>query len=135
MRIRALSFVPVYIQGIMSSDKSIQFVNIKKLRSRLCCEKSPPIQAVIDSGVVPRIIELAKDHKFPHVQFESVWSLLNIAAGPHEANVYLINNDAHLALIDLLQTSNSYEIKRNAMYIKYLSLFSVSLIFTNNICI
>ena len=80
----------------------------------------PSIRDVVDSGVVPRFIQFCRDHSHPELQYESLWTLLNIASGPMEFTGNVIKNNAHIVFIDLLTTSRYYEIKEQAMYVHFL---------------
>jgi hypothetical protein len=58
------------IAGVWSDDKNIQFEGTTHFRKLLSIERSPPINEVIQSGVVPRFIEFLARDDFPQLQ---VW--------------------------------------------------------------
>ena len=52
-------------------------IGIRKLISN----EHPPVQRIIDTGLIPHLIELVKQHEYPQLQMESAWILTNIASG------------------------------------------------------
>ena len=62
------------------------------LRRILSIEDNPPIQAVIDSNLVPMFITLLY-HNIPKFQFEAAWCLTNIASGSSENVSTLMEKD------------------------------------------
>ena len=111
----------VYQYPLYGDDPRVQYECVKQFRVRLSKPNTPPIREMIDSGVVPRIIELCQDHSHPELQYEALWVLLNIASGHSEAVAYVIRNNAHICLIDVLRSSPLYEIKDQAMYVDTIS--------------
>ena len=116
--------IPRFIQGLYHSNPASQYECIKHYRSLSTKPNNPPIRQIIDSGVIPRVIQLSQDHSHPHLQYEALWTLLSVANGPPQAIAYLIRNNAHKCLISLLISSQLYEIKDQAMYVRHIfSLF------------
>lgn len=79
-----LENLPQMIQGVMGSDPALQTECTTQFRRLLSIEKNPPIQQVIDSGVVPRFVEFLRRDDNPALQFEAAWALTNIASGTSE---------------------------------------------------
>lgn len=52
-----------------------------RFRKLLSLEKSPPIQMVIDAGIVPKLVHLCTAVQYPKLQYEAAWALTNIASG------------------------------------------------------
>lgn len=50
-------------------------------RKILSLEKNPPIQVVIDAGIVPKLVHLCTAEGYPKLQYEAAWALTNIASG------------------------------------------------------
>lgn len=67
--------------GIHSPDPHVQLIAAQNARKILSREKSPPIDAMIETGVVPILVHfLTREENVP-LQFEACWALTNIASG------------------------------------------------------
>eukprot|EP00485_Elphidium_margaritaceum_P012386 CAMPEP_0202686048 /NCGR_PEP_ID=MMETSP1385-20130828/1840_1 /ASSEMBLY_ACC=CAM_ASM_000861 /TAXON_ID=933848 /ORGANISM="Elphidium margaritaceum" /LENGTH=665 /DNA_ID=CAMNT_0049340547 /DNA_START=54 /DNA_END=2051 /DNA_ORIENTATION=+ len=111
-----LSDLPKLVDGIYHSSLAAQYECVKGVRILLSQPNHPPIKQVIDSGVVPRFIQLSRECSHPELQYESLWALLNIASGAAECTAHIIRNNAHNVFIDLLRSSPFYEIREQSMW-------------------
>ena len=63
----------------------VQHRNLIKMRPTpdqvLSREQSPPIDEVIDSGLLPKLVQYLLCDDNPALQFEACWALTNIASG------------------------------------------------------
>merc|ERR1712050_285367 len=80
----ALEQIPALSQMLMSEDPQGQFNATQQYRKLLSIEQNPPIQEVIQAGVVPRFVQFLQDVSRPELQFEAAWVLTNIASGTAE---------------------------------------------------
>jgi len=79
-----LEQLPAMVQGVLGNDPHVQVECTTQFRRLLSIEKNPPIQQVIDTGVVPRFVEFLGRDDNPALQFEAAWALTNIASGTSE---------------------------------------------------
>ena len=101
-----LENLPQMVQGVMGTDPAIQTECTTQFRRLLSIEKNPPIQQVIDSGVVPRFVEFLQRDDNPALQFEAAWALTNIASGTSEHTKVVMEVGAVPIFVRLLLSPN-----------------------------
>lgn len=69
------------MQSITSDDILRQHYGLIGIRKILSIAENPPIQPVIDAGLVPKMIEYVKQTEYPQLQLEATWALTNVASG------------------------------------------------------
>jgi importin subunit alpha-1 len=89
-------------KAIYSNEPNVQFEATVHFRKLLSIERNPPIDQVIQTGVVPRLVQLLNNSGFPKLQFEAAWALTNIASGTSEQTAVLINCGALPLFVQLL---------------------------------
>ncbi|KAI3914552.1 hypothetical protein MKW98_025960 [Papaver atlanticum] len=78
---KMLESLPSMIAEVWSDEIELQLEATTQFRKLLSTEGSPPIEEVIQSGVVPKFVEYLKREDYPQIQFEAAWALTNIAGG------------------------------------------------------
>jgi len=86
------SSLPSLIEDVGSADIKKQFYGVVGLRKLLCCEKKPPIQRVLDTGIVPTLIQLVQVSSESELQFEAAWCLTNLCSGTSAQAEVVIEN-------------------------------------------
>lgn len=110
-----LENLPNMITGVMGNDPSLQTECTTQFRRLLSIEKNPPIQEVIDSGVVPRFVEFLQRDDNPALQFEAAWALTNIASGTSDHTKVVMEVGAVPIFVRLLMSPND-DVREQAVW-------------------
>jgi len=110
-----LEQLPAMVAGVMGNDPAVQTECTTQFRRLLSIEKNPPIQQVIDAGVVPRFVELLQRDDNPALQFEAAWALTNIASGTSEHTKVVMEVGAVPIFVRLLLSPND-DVREQAVW-------------------
>lgn len=110
-----LESLPVMVAGVWSDDSNVQLEATTHFRKLLSIERNPPIEEVIQSGVVPRFVEFLMREDYPQLQFEAAWALTNIASGTSENTKVVIDHGAIPIFVKLLG-SPSDDVREQAVW-------------------
>ncbi|CAN1219649.1 Importin subunit alpha-2 [Linum perenne] len=112
---KKLEHLPSMVAGVWSEDGVLQLESTTQFRKLLSIERSPPIEEVIQAGVVPRFVEFLMREDFPQLQFEAAWALTNIASGTSENTKVVIDHGAVPIFVKLLG-SPSDDVREQAVW-------------------
>ncbi|KAK1279148.1 hypothetical protein QJS04_geneDACA007162 [Acorus gramineus] len=112
---KKLESLPAMVKGVYSDEASFQLEATTQFRKLLSIERSPPIEEVIQAGVVPRFVEFLQREDFPQLQFEAAWALTNIASGTSENTKVVIDQGAVPIFVKLLG-SPSDDVREQAVW-------------------
>ncbi|OIT29934.1 importin subunit alpha-2 isoform X1 [Nicotiana tabacum] len=112
---KKLENLPAMVAGVWTEDGNLQLEATTQFRKLLSIERSPPIEEVIQAGVVPRFVQFLVRDDFPQLQFEAAWALTNIASGTSEHTKVVIESGAVPIFVKLLG-SPSDDVREQAVW-------------------
>ncbi|KAL2556615.1 Importin subunit alpha-1 [Forsythia ovata] len=112
---KKLESLPTIVTAVWATSGALQFEATTQLRKLLSIGYSPPIEEVIQSGVVPRFVEFLARDDYPQLQFEAAWALSNIVWGTSEQTKVVIDHGAVSNFVRLL-SSPSNDVREQAVW-------------------
>lgn len=94
------------ISAITEGDILNQHYGMIGIRKILSIAENPPIQAVIDAGLIPKMIGYVKQMEYPQLQLEATWALTNVASGTTIQCQSIIDKGGIPLFVELLKSSN-----------------------------
>jgi len=85
------------------------------VRKILSIEKTPPIQPVIDIGMVPHLVEFIQQETMPDLQFEAAWALTNIASGNADQTKCVVDAGT-IPLFNRMLYSSNVDVREQAVW-------------------
>merc|ERR1719265_2317315 len=107
--------IPGLTQMIASDDPAAQFTATQQFRKLLSIEHNPPIQEVINTGIVPRFVQFLREVSRPDLQFEAAWVLTNIASGTADQTRVVVEHGALPIFVELLKSPND-DVREQAVW-------------------
>jgi importin subunit alpha-1 len=110
-----LQQIPILKDQLLTTDPHVQLSATIAFRKMLSIEKNPPIDEVIDAGVVPIFIQFLHNIEHPPLQFEAAWALTNIASGTSDHTEKVIKSGAVPVFVQLLNSPND-DVKEQSVW-------------------
>mmetsp|Transcript_24875 Transcript_24875/g.43744 ORF Transcript_24875/g.43744 Transcript_24875/m.43744 type:complete len:517 (+) Transcript_24875:978-2528(+) len=101
-----LTDLPEVVVAANSDKDDLRLFAAQALRKMLSLQENPPIQQVIDTGVLSKLIDGIQRFDFSQLQYESAWAITNIASGTSMHTQTIIEKGAVPLLINLLHSTN-----------------------------
>ncbi|CAL0309266.1 unnamed protein product [Lupinus luteus] len=103
---KKLENLPKMVAGVMSEDNGQKLEATMQFRKLISTGSSPPIQEIVQAGVVPYFVQFLYREDFPQLQFEAAWNLTNILSGSSENAKMVIDHGAIPIFVKLLSSHN-----------------------------
>merc|ERR1712087_527081 len=110
-----LTNIDQLVSKVHSNNSNDRLQATIEFRRMLSVEDSPPIQDVIDSGVVPRLMEFLAYNNEEKLQFEAAWTITNIASGTTSHTRCVVQHGGIPAFVNLLSSPNP-EVREQAVW-------------------
>jgi len=89
---------------------------VEQVRKLLSIEKTPPIQSVINAGIVADLMKLLKDtSNSMKLRFEAAWALTNVASGSSQHTKVVVDNGGVETFVKILAQEDG-DIKEQAVW-------------------
>eukprot|EP01084_Bolivina_argentea_P138999 244579_1 len=124
--------------GIDSTNNKRLFKVIQLTRKLTALVEDPPLQSIIDTGMISKLVQFLQDDKNinEELQHEVAWIFTNICSGTEEQTQYVIDKGVIPLFINLIK-STSYLVQEQAIWalgnISGNNLNSRNLVLNNNI--
>ncbi|KFQ24674.1 Importin subunit alpha-1, partial [Merops nubicus] len=96
------------VEAVNGSDRELQLQAVQDIRRMLSKQNDPPINQVIELGIIPRLVEFLGHDDDPFLQFEAAWALTNIASGTSDHTRAVVEAGAIPPFISLLSSPHMH---------------------------
>lgn len=95
------------VEKARSSEPATQLAAVQAARKLLSSDRNPPIDALINSGILPVLVKCLEASDNPSLQFEAAWALTNIASGTSQQTQAVVEANAVPLFLQLLKSEHN----------------------------
>jgi len=90
------------VKGLQSTDDNSLYEATQGARKMLSRERNPPIDDIINAGILPTLVTFLQRDDNRKLQFEAAWALTNIASGASHQTAAVVSHGAVPSFVRLL---------------------------------
>jgi len=106
--------MPNIINEFKTNEIEKKYKGLVGIRKLLCLPNNPPIQQIIDYGLVSDFIDLLQNG-YPEFQYECLWILTNITSGTSDQSNTIIVKGGLNKIIDIMNNSSIEELQSQSI--------------------
>uniref|UniRef100_A0A4W4FY29 Importin subunit alpha n=1 Tax=Electrophorus electricus TaxID=8005 RepID=A0A4W4FY29_ELEEL len=93
-----------FLQNASSNNSVLQLSAVQAARKLLSSDRNPPIDDLVQSGILPILVKCLDRDDQPSLQFEAAWALTNIASGTSVQTQAVVQSNAVPLFLRLLHS-------------------------------
>ena len=87
---------------IQNDNQYLRMIGVVGMRQLLSKEHQAPFFKVLDAGLIPILLKIAKEQTIEKLQFEAIWCLTNIASNESQFVLKLVDCGCIKILMELI---------------------------------
>uniref|UniRef100_A0A8C0J6N1 Importin subunit alpha n=1 Tax=Chelonoidis abingdonii TaxID=106734 RepID=A0A8C0J6N1_CHEAB len=96
------------VQAVNGNNPELHLKATQTARRMLSRQRNPPLNQIIEAGIIPRLVEFLSRNDNVTLQFEAAWALTNIASGTSDQTRAVVEAGAVPAFVALLSSPHMH---------------------------